>query len=136
MFDFQDNLIKCLNVRITFHLDNQHRESKNHKPIKFIYFLNVKITCYIQVYKILYRFFIGEFLLPSHKSAFIHCRIESSFFQLFSTSVRSTSSTSMRTMNYQRGFIQEFWKTIFTLKKLQEKMREFDEKPHFQFESG
>ena len=62
----------------------------------------------------------GEFLFPSHESAFVHCRIESSFFQLFSASEWSTSSTSMRAMNYQRCLIQEFWKTIFTLKKLQE----------------
>ena len=64
-----------------------------------------------------------EFLFPSHKSAFVHCRIESSFFQLFSASEWSTSSTSMRAMNYQRCLIQKFWKTIFTLKeKLQEKI--------------
>ena len=69
MFDFQDNLIKRLNVRITFHLDNRHIKSKKSQTDKIhlffketLYLLfgkSVKITCNIQVYKILYRFFTG-----------------------------------------------------------------------------
>ena len=69
MFDFQYNFINCLNVRITFHLDNRHLKSKKSQTGKIhllfkenLYLLfgkSVKITCNIQVYKILYRFFTG-----------------------------------------------------------------------------